>query len=148
FRLDPAPLKDFRLAVLDFPYKQEINRFMNDMGQTAKLEREDYPPNRPLNAALMASAPMLVHGFEKSAPWNNHYERRMVSLVDVNTEHLRPPSVEQVRRVIRDWAGEWAQHRFREELELARGRAAWLRPREALQVEPDAAWRYFDALEL
>lgn len=148
FRLDPALLDDFRLAVLDFPYKQEFDRFLNTMGQIAKLEREDYPPYRQLNAALIASAPMLVHAFEKSTPWNKHYERRMVSLVDANNEHFRPPSVEQVRRVVRDWAGEWVHRRFQEELELARGREAWLRLRGGLQVEPEATWRYFNASEL
>lgn len=155
--LNADALKGFDIAVLQMPYQEEINTFLQRLRHILRKSRLDwwqYPQYRLLNNAIMACAPTLVHGFEK---FGMRAPRQMLAVgkptfsADGNVigTTLCYPSENQLAQLMRLWLQHWpSQQRWLNDCIKGEGKEAWNDFQRALQVSPQTHWRIIDATTL
>lgn len=142
--------QNFEIAVLDFPYQEAINAFLNGLKRILhkdRLEWWQYPPYRLLNSAITACAPTVVHGFEKYSD-ARHRVRRMLAVgkpvySDVGKiigSTLRYPSEEQIAQLIQVWIHLWGQQPWLKKVIEGDGQHLWEELVQTIQSEPQTQW--------
>jgi len=154
FRLNSQSLRGFRLGVMDFPYWRALHSFQRDMQQLATDERSSRRrvdiPWRSLNSALQVSAPMLVHPFEKyKRQDNNRWHRRALTLLQEEGSDTYPPSVNDISRVVNDWAQLWIDRNFETQIRGTRGQHLYNQLVDQIHSRSEVeGWEIFDAFDL
>lgn len=105
--------ESLEIWTLDFPFGREIWQYKTkvEQGLRSRGERDEISvPYRQLNNALMAVSPTLTHGFE----WVPG--RGCLALaVGTPASPARLPQPEDIRHVIREWAGWWTERPYIQE---------------------------------
>jgi hypothetical protein len=135
---------DIRFSLLDFPYQNAYNAFIERFGKVyehryGKRFYTNRPPTRQLNDSLLSLARSLVQGFEGSQT-----QCRMITLTRQD-EIGRPedfPSQEQIQNLIRAWLEQWGKQQEIQTLIKHDGKAAWDDLMIAVNGAPETDWRH------
>lgn len=147
--LRPEALKDLEIAIFDFPYQEAFESFISKVSETRKHRTN--PPYRLLNSAIVACAPTVTHGFEKSRK-----DRRMMAvgkpiygesgqIVGSDSQY---PSEEVIAQVIRAWTYQWGQSNALKRLIVNELEDAWQQLAAAIEQPPDTQWRRISSQKL
>jgi hypothetical protein len=125
--------KGLEIWTLDFPFDREIWQYKTkvEQGLRSRGERDEISvPYRQLNNALMAVSPTLTHGFE----WVQG-RGRLAMAVGTPASPARLPEPEDIRHIIREWAGWWMERPYIQEEILAE---EWATMRKGLMTAINA----------
>lgn len=137
------PDTPLRFSVLEFPYAQAIDTFMERLKQIYAHKHNEplpyrlYLPYRQLNDALLALAPGIIQAFENG---NGDSRRRMVTFTrfeDGTPEDF--PSLGQLKILIRHWLDRWSEQQEIQSILQSEGEAAWL---ALLKADPETEWQH------
>jgi hypothetical protein len=146
----PAAFADMKVATLKMPYGLALWRFSQWLENYLKRETDSDGdptprklPYRLLNAALVACAPTLAHGFEwydDKANSDKGYRLLAVAKPDAT---LAYPSAVQVAGVMRQWIRAWHDGAdwLRQAVVGEKGADEWAKLLSALREPPDTDWR-------
>ena len=101
--------KNMKIAVLMFPFSQEVQNFCNDMEQVLRDKKKIYPPYRQLNNGLIACTSTLTYGFEYLETINYIPRYRALAIGKLEKE-LDIPTLEQIHDLILAWADTWIEY--------------------------------------
>ncbi len=140
-----VPNTDLRFSILEFPYANAINAFMDVFKQTYYQQHEQTMPYRlmlpyrQLNNAIIALSPSIIQGFEPSGNI-----QRMVTFTryDEYGEAEDYPSLEQLQSLIKHWIFCWSEHKVIQDLLQRDANRAWLKLQEDLNNDPETAWQH------
>ncbi|MDZ8104893.1 MAG: RNaseH domain-containing protein [Nostoc sp. DedQUE12a] len=104
---------NLEIAVLAFPFVQEVADFRRDMERVLSRgnnKKEIPPPYRQLNNALLACASTLTYGFEfVSVDGESKLSLYQALAVGTPENPLKTPTPQQIHQLIRIWAQEWTK---------------------------------------
>lgn len=109
-RMDLAidSLSNMTIAVLTFPYAQEVQDFCRDIEQVSRSKKKIYPPYRQLNNGLLACTSTLTYGFEYLETIDYVPQYRALA-VGKSAAELNIPTSEQIHDLIFSWARTWTE---------------------------------------
>ena len=110
-RMDLAEnaFSDLTIAVLMFPYSEEVQNFCTSIQQVLDSKKKIYPPYRQLNNGLLACTSTLTHGFEwlQTIDYIPQYLALAVGKAEDISDKL--PTTEQIHDLIFAWARTWTE---------------------------------------
>jgi hypothetical protein len=133
-----------RLSLLDFPYDNALNAFMERFRAVYYQTHQEYLPYhlrlpfRQLNDCLLTLARSLVQGFELYKGGS-----RMVTFTRYEDNHAEDfPSLSQIQSLIRYWLELWSRHPEIQPLLNGDAKQAWQALQQALKEDPESEWQH------
>ncbi|GAB4541093.1 MAG: hypothetical protein Tsb0014_32810 [Pleurocapsa sp.] len=110
-RMDLAKnaFSDLTIAVLEFPFPEEVKDFCEDMNRVLRPKKPVRFPYRQLNNGLLACSSTVTHSFEwlKTINYIPQYRALAVGKSEEISDKL--PTTEQIHDLILAWADTWTK---------------------------------------
>ncbi len=115
-RMDLAAdsFKNMKIAVLSFPFSEEVQKFCNDIQEVLRSKKKIYPPYRQLNNGLIACTSTITYGFEYLETIDYIPQYRALA-IGRSEKELDIPTPEQIHDLIFAWADTWTKQYLIEE---------------------------------
>lgn len=109
-RMDLAPnsFADMKIAVLMFPFSEEVQKFGNNIQKVLRSKKKIYPPYRQLNNGLIACTSTLTYGFEYLETIGCIPQYRALA-IGKSEKELNIPEPKQIHELILSWADTWTK---------------------------------------
>ncbi|MDJ0601181.1 MAG: RNaseH domain-containing protein [Crocosphaera sp.] len=100
---------DLKIAVLMFPFSQEVQNFCDNIQQALRSKKKIYAPYRQLNNALLACSSTLTYGFEwlETIDYIPKYQALAVGKAEEISDKV--PKEDKIHQLILAWADTWTK---------------------------------------
>ena len=149
-RMDLAAdsFKNMKIAVLMFPFSQEVKDFCDDLEQVLRNKEEIRFPYRQLNNGVIACTSTLTYGFEYLETIN-YIPRFRALAIGRSEKELDIPTPEQIHGLILAWADTWTEYYKKKKGNKDEIESVCTRFLDAIEKIPeDWKWSYIDPQSL